>query len=93
MGAIQEIRNLESRSLCFADPPGSRLDYVYSGVRLMDLAAAARHFDERHGSRCLMDEVTQLARQLLDSGVTRLSEREQRVRLATRPRRNPEGDV
>ena len=28
-----------------------------------------------------MDEVTQLARQLLDSGVTRLSEREQRVIL------------
>lgn len=28
-----------------------------------------------------MDEVTQLTRQLLDSGVTRLSEREQRVIL------------
>lgn len=31
--------------------------------------------------RVLMDEVAQLARQLLDSGVTRLSEREQRVIL------------
>jgi hypothetical protein len=31
--------------------------------------------------RVLLDEVTQLARQLLDSGVTRLSEREQRVIL------------
>jgi hypothetical protein len=38
LGAIQEMRNLESGSLCFSDPPGPRLDHVYSGVRLMDLA-------------------------------------------------------
>lgn len=36
--AIQELRNLESRSLCFSDPSRVRLDHVYSGARLMDLA-------------------------------------------------------
>lgn len=40
-----------------------------------------------------MDEVTQLARQLLDSGVTRLSEREQRVILHIAKRSHIARDV
>jgi hypothetical protein len=37
--AIQEVGNLESRSLSFPDLFGCRVDHVYSGVQLAGLAS------------------------------------------------------